>query len=78
MNVTSKHLKRPQMTQNDLVKPETNTEATVKRTSNKKNFLKDGSVRETIQINVEYLDESLRNRKLYLELAMQLLLKLKQ
>ena len=37
-NSYRKHdFKRPQMTSNDLSKPETNTEATVKRISNERN-----------------------------------------
>ena len=48
------------MTSNDLGKPETNTEAIVKRTSNKrnKNILKAGSVHENIEFSNEYLDEN--------------------
>ena len=59
-------LERPRLTSNDLVKPDTNTESNIKRTSNKKNkkFLKAGSVHENIEINDKYLDEILHNNNL--------------
>ena len=54
------------MASNDLARPETNTEAIVKRTSNKGNkiLLKPGSVHENIEINDEYLDDILHNNNL--------------
>ena len=54
-------LKSPQMTSNDRVKPDTNTESTIKRTPNKRNksTLKAGSVHEKTEINDKYLDEIL-------------------
>ena len=47
------HLERPQLISNDLVKPDTNTESIIKRTSNRKNknILKAGSLHENIEIN---------------------------
>ena len=57
-------LKTPQLTSKDLVKPDTNTEATVRHTSNKrnKNILKAGSVHENIKSNHEYSDEILHKK----------------
>ena len=59
-------LERPQLTSNDLVEPDTNTESIVKRLSNKRNksSLKDGSTHKDIEINGEYLDEILNNSNL--------------
>ena len=59
-------LKRPQMTSNVVAKPETNTEGTVKRTSNdrNKNIFKGVSLNRDIEINVEFLDEILHNNNL--------------
>ena len=47
-------LKIPQMTSNDLVKADTNTESIIKRTSNKrdKNIPKDGSVMRILKITI--------------------------
>ena len=52
----SNDLKRPEMTSNNLAKPNTKTESTVKRTSNKKtkNIPKAGSVHENFEINDEF------------------------
>ena len=54
-------LERLEMTSNGLAKPETNTEATAKRTSNKrnKNYLKGGSLHKAIENNDGKLDEIL-------------------
>ena len=51
------------MTLNDLTKPETNIESTVKHASNKrnKNILKTGSLHENIEINDECLDVIVHN-----------------
>ena len=61
------------MSSNGLAKPETNTKAIVKRTSNKrsKNNLKAGSVHKNIEINDKYLDEIFHIINLKMELAMQ-------
>ena len=58
--------KRPQLTSNDFVKPDTNTESIIKRTSNKKNknILEAGSAHEKIEINDKYLDEILHKNNL--------------
>ena len=48
-------LKRPQLTSNDLVKPDKNTKS---KTRNKNN-LKSGSMQENIEINEHYFDEIL-------------------
>ena len=48
-------VKRPQMTSNDFVKPETNT----KSNRRNKNNLKGGSVHDNIEINDQNLDEIL-------------------
>ena len=63
LQMTSKDLKTSQMTSNDLTQPETNTESTVKRTSNKrnKNDLKTGSVHENIEIDNKYVVEFRHN-----------------
>ena len=53
-------VKRLQRTSIDLAEPETNT----KSTKRNKNILKRGSVRESIEINDEYLDENLHNNNL--------------
>ena len=52
-------LKRIQLTSNDLVKPDTNIESIIKRTSKKKNknILKAGSVKENVEINDKISDE---------------------
>ena len=57
--MTLNELNRPQMTSNDLAKPDTNTEPTVKRTSNRKNknSLKGGSMHDNVEVDDEYLDE---------------------
>ena len=54
------------MTSNDLANPETTTESTVKRTSNKrnKNIPKAGSLQVNVEINDNYLDETLHNNNL--------------
>ena len=54
------------MTSNDFVKPDTNKEATVKSTCNKKNkiVLKAGSTHKNTEINDEYLDEIRHNNNL--------------
>ena len=64
--------KRPQITSNDLAEPNTK--------SNKKNenILKAGSTYEDIEINDQYLDETLDNNDIIMELAMQKLLMIKQ
>ena len=49
--------KRPQLTSNDLVKPESNTKSNKKN----KNVVKSGFVHENIEINDECLDEILHN-----------------
>ena len=59
-------LKRPQMTSNDLVKPETNTKSEKKN----KTILKGGSIHETIEINDQNLDEILDNNVIFMDLAM--------
>ena len=55
-------LKRPQLTSNDLITPET----TAKRTSDKKNknIKKAGSVHENVDINEHYLAEILHKNDL--------------
>ena len=57
--MSSKDLKRSQMTSIDLAEPE----AIVKITSNKRNkiFLQAGSMHENIEISNECFDESLHN-----------------
>ena len=57
MNVTSKDFKRPQMTSNDLVKPDTSS----KSNKGNKDVLKVGSVHENIEINEHYFDENSDN-----------------
>ena len=54
-------LKRPQMNQNNLAKPDTNTESINKRASIKKNqnIVKAGSMHGNIETNDKYLDENL-------------------
>ena len=54
------------MTLNDLVQPETNTEASVKRTSNKRNkiILKGGYLHKYIENNDKYLGENLHKKLL--------------
>ena len=51
------NFKRPQMTSNDLAKHETNT----KSYRRNKNVLKAGSMQADVEINDQYLDESLDN-----------------
>ena len=52
-------IRRPQLTSNDLAKPNTNTKTIIKRTSNRRNkkIIKSGSVQENVESNDEYLDE---------------------
>ena len=59
-------LKRPQLTSNDLVKPDTIPESIIKRTSIKKNKnnLKLGSVHKNIEIKDKFLDEILHNNNI--------------
>ena len=59
-------LKRPQLTSNDLVKPDTNTEFIIKRTSNKRNksVLKAGSAHEIVEFIEKYLDKIFHNNNL--------------
>ena len=49
------HLKRPQMTSNDIAKSKTNT----KSNKRSKNILKGGSMHENIEITAEHIDEIL-------------------
>ena len=66
-NLHCKHdLKRSQLTSNDPVKGNANTETIIERTSNKKNktILKTGSVHENFEINEHYLDEILHKNDL--------------
>ena len=67
--------KRPQMTSIDFAKPETNTEAIVKHSSNKgnENFLKGGSLYKDIELDDKNLDEVLHNNNLQVEFAMQII-----
>ena len=67
--------KRPQLTSNDFVKTDTNTESTNKRTSNTRNnnVLIAGCVQENIESNDKYLDETLHNNKIEMDLAMQII-----
>ena len=60
-------LKRPQMTSNDLAKPETNTKCKRK----KENKLEGGSMPDNVEINDEYLDENLHINDSQVELSMQ-------
>ena len=72
-SLSPKHdLERPQMTSNDLVTPDTNTEAITKRTSirRNKNILKAGSVQENVEIYDNYLDGILHKNNIKMELAM--------
>ena len=64
----------PQMTSNNLDKPNTDTECTAKRTFNKRKKTKPKaeSVHEKLEFNDEYLDEILHNNNFYMELAMQI------
>ena len=64
--MTSNDIKRPRMTPNNLAKPETKIDSTVKRTSNKrnKNILKAGSVLENIEVTDDYLDEILHEKNI--------------
>ena len=55
--MTSKDLKRPQLTSNDL---KTNSNDNNKKTKTK-NKLKGGFVQDNIEINKHYLDEILEN-----------------
>ena len=68
-------VQRRQMISNVLAKPDTNTESTIQRTSNKrnKNFLKVGSMHQNIEINDETLDEILHNNNLQKELSVQII-----
>ena len=61
------------MTSNDLAKPDTTTESTVRRACKKrnKNFLKAGSTQEIIGISYEYSVEILHKKYFYMELTMQ-------
>ena len=52
------------MTSYDLAKPGTNTEATVKHTSNQRNILKAVSVHENTKINDKHSDENLQRNNL--------------
>ena len=54
------------MTSDDLTKPKTNTESTVKRISNRrnKNSFKFGSMHENVRTNDEYLEEILLNNNI--------------
>ena len=65
------------MTSNDLAKPETKKESTVKSASSKrnKNIPIAGSVHENIEINAEILDEIFHKNNLWMDLAMQIISK---
>ena len=54
------------MSSNDLVNPDTDTEAIVKRISNKgkESVLKAGSIHENIEIDERYLNEILEEKDL--------------
>ena len=62
------------MTSSDLVKLETNTKATKKRTSIRKNekSSKAGSVHENSEISPAHLDEVLLKNNFYMDSAMQI------
>ena len=59
----------PKRVQKELPKPETNTKSNKKN----KNSLKTGSIHENIEINDQYLDESLDNNDVQMDLAMQII-----
>ena len=67
-------LKRSQLTPNDLVKPDTNTESIIKRTSNKRNkfILTAGSMHENIEIIGKNIDEIV-HKNIEMEVAMQII-----
>ena len=54
------HLKGPQMTSNDLKRPQSTSKESSKKTK-RKNNLKGGSIQENVEINEHYLDKIPKN-----------------
>ena len=83
MNVTSKILKRPQLTSTELkrrqkielVKPVSNVDSTVNHKTNKRSKMKAGSLHKVSESKIKGLDETLLKNNLKMELATQFISK---
>ena len=76
VNMTSKDLKWPQNTSNDLKRPQKSElvkpDSVANRITNKKSNMRRGSMHEIREINEEYLDEIFHNNNFQMEIAMQI------